>query len=52
MDVTLIVSIIISLTGKVIEMSENWNNENYQPPSVDELKELIKKLEELPDLPE
>lgn len=45
------ISALIMLIGKVVEMSDNWNNPNYKPPSSDELKALAAQLEALPDLP-
>jgi len=46
-----IVTTLITLIGKVAEMSENWDNPNYVPPSSDELNALANQLKALPDLP-
>jgi hypothetical protein len=51
MNAEILIPIILALVNQVAEMSTNWNNPDYQPPSADSLRALAKQLEELPDLP-
>lgn len=47
----IIVSVIFELIKTVNEMSDNWNNPNYKPPTADYFKDMKKQLEDLPNLP-
>lgn len=49
MEATLL-SVLVPLTEKVIEMIENWNNEDYIPSLLDDLKAALEMLKSLPDL--
>jgi hypothetical protein len=49
---TLIINTILRLSDTVNLMLANWNNENFIPPSVEELQANIEALMALPDLPE
>lgn len=51
MDPVLITSLVVGLVKLVSEMSTNWNNPEYTPPSTEQLEEMAKLLESLPNLP-
>lgn len=42
---------VVGLVKLVSEMSVNWNNPNYTPPSTEQLEAMAAQLEALPDLP-
>lgn len=47
----IIVSILFEIIKTVNEMSENWDNPEYKPPTAEYFKDMKSQLENLPDLP-
>lgn len=47
----IIASAVLFALNKLAEISINWNNPEYVPPSADEILEYANKIQSLPDLP-